>query len=203
MTMQKTYKLISFFMVSGLVIFGQQAKIPILKSLQIITRSEHPKTYSIPDFDSNEHTVNIDTESDSDQFDIKIGLASKNTKINVEQRYETSLTIQDEGPHLDLIDWKHYVSNWVVLHAVSVNAYKSILISREESRRFPSIDMSEVLNEIKRHDKRWLGIAQRAASINDSPFAIGVSKVSFRFSRLVGNRWVPFYVVHCMRPMGC
>ena len=32
------------------------------------------------------------------------------TGFTVEQRYETSITIVNEGPHCDLIEWRHYDS---------------------------------------------------------------------------------------------
>src|SRR5688572_31178406 len=32
--------------------------------------------------------------------------------FSVQVQYETSVTIMNEGPHLDLVEWKHYTSEW-------------------------------------------------------------------------------------------
>lgn len=35
--------------------------------------------------------------------------------LSVFQRHENSVTVMAEGPHCDLIDWKHYDSEWLAL----------------------------------------------------------------------------------------
>ncbi len=38
--------------------------------------------------------------------------AGETREFMTEQRFETSLTVSAEGPHLDLLDWKHHYSPW-------------------------------------------------------------------------------------------
>lgn len=42
-------------------------------------------------------------------------LESNYNVIKILERFENSLTIMNEGPHCDLIDWQHYTSKWFEL----------------------------------------------------------------------------------------
>ena len=46
-------------------------------------------------------------------------------KVEVYQSFETSVTIMNEGPHCDLIDWKHYRSYWNKLIPTARNSFNS------------------------------------------------------------------------------
>lgn len=190
-------------LVTALSLLVQASERPQVDTIQIATKSKPPRIYTIEKPVEFESTIHIGTEEDSDQYDVKIALSNKKLKLKLEQRYETSLSVQDEGPHLDLVQWKHFVSDWVEVLPRKAGIYRSLLISQEEANRFPSIELSSVLDEIKRQDPNWLNVVKNAKSIRDYPFSIGVSTVSFRISVFTGNKWIPVHVVHCLHPMGC
>ncbi|ENA1795703.1 hypothetical protein ABF176_002550, partial [Flavobacterium psychrophilum] len=61
----------------------------------------------------NKDTVNIFVELGETIENQKIKVYSQQiTDLIIEQRYETSVTISNEGPHCDLNDWKHFYSEW-------------------------------------------------------------------------------------------
>ncbi|MGE8290064.1 MAG: hypothetical protein ACN6ON_00230, partial [Sphingobacterium sp.] len=58
-------------------------------------------------------TVEIEAEVGETIEGRPISIVSEQlSSLNIEQRYETSITIMNEGPHCDLIDWKHFNSDW-------------------------------------------------------------------------------------------
>ena len=56
--------------------------------------------------------------------------------LTIEQRYETSVTIMGEGPHCDLIDWKHYDSEWKTLKLIKLDNLFVIHIQKRIGRSF-------------------------------------------------------------------
>ena len=80
----------------SVVLCGQSHGIPSLKSVQIISNTEKQHVYYVLNFDKAEGVIDVDVEYDSDQFDVKIDFIDKNIKTRVEQRYETTLIIQNE-----------------------------------------------------------------------------------------------------------
>ena len=174
-----------------------------IDAIYIKTRSDPPYVYLIKKPKGLESSVQIDTEYDSDQFDIKIESSSPKAKLKVEQRYETSLSILNEGPHLDLINWKHFISDWVEVPAIGTGVHRSLLISEKESSQFPNIEFSDLIKEIKRKDPKWLHVIGNVRSIREYPFSVYVSTLTFRISLLIDNKWVPIHSVHCRRPTGC
>lgn len=191
------------FLASATFIFGQAPEKIHIESIRVVTLSNPQHTYSIKQPSAAESTIRIDLEHDSDRFDILVALAAKNAKVKLEQRYETSITVQDEGPHLDLVNWKHFISDWVAVPSNKTGCFRSLVISKEESGRFPDVELSSVLEEIKRQDPKWLNVVKNAKSIAEYPFAVGVSVVSFRISAWMDGKWVPIHIIHCKRPMGC
>ena len=171
--------------------------------VRVVTESKVPHTYSIERPTGTESTIEVATEFDSDRFGLVVVMADRATKVKVEQRHETSLTVQNEGPHLDLVDWKHYVSDWTELPGDVGGTFRSLPISAEDSSRFPRVEMSSVLAEIGRRDPKWLDVVKNAKSIREYPFSVVVSEISFRILARLGGKWVPVYVVHLRRPMGC
>lgn len=176
---------------------------PRVELVRVVTESEVPFTYSIERPEDAESTFEVPVEFDSDRFGLVVVMADRATKVKVEQRYETSLVAHNEGPHLDLVDWKHYVSDWTELPAGDRGNFRSLPISAEDSSRFPRVEMSSVLAEIGRRDSRWLDVVKNTKSIREYPFSVGVSQVSFRILARLGSGWVPVYVVHLRRPFGC
>jgi len=76
---------------------------------------------------------------------IKSGLRD----IKVEQQYETSLSISNEGPHLDLFDWKHFTSDWSELVPIDKDKYKAISYSENDQEKFHDFTEKELIDYLK------------------------------------------------------
>ena len=123
--------------------------------------------------------------------------------VNVFQRYETSATIMNEGPHLDLIDWVHYASRWVELEKYNNHSYKSISYSLEEASKFPEVDIEQLkvmVNNIG--GENWAKLVKDVKSINDYPVGVGISKIEFKIEYILNGIEKAKYIVFEM-PLGC
>ncbi len=68
---------------------------------------------------------------------------SKFNKIEVYQRFENSITISDEGAHCDLINWKHYYSNWELLK-IENGGFTTKEYSEKDTEKFIKVSVSEL-----------------------------------------------------------
>ncbi len=86
-----------------------------LRAIEVINHNEdNPLTDTQTRFeDMSSETISIDLEpGESIENQIIVLHANPNlsAEFRLEQRFETSMSFSDEGPHLDLLDWKHYRS---------------------------------------------------------------------------------------------
>lgn len=135
----------------------------------------------------------------------KIQLSAYNgNKIRVFQSYENSVTLMNEGPHCDLIDWKHYNSKWVELEQKN-GFFTTDSYTQQDWNKFESgIDIKELLKAVKEHcGEHWMQLAKDATSVNDYPFGVGMNKIYLKFevTDVSGKVYNRFLVLEI--PMGC
>lgn len=137
--------------------------------------------------------------------------SSASIEFRVEQQYETSLTLMDEGPHMDLRDWKHHVSAWEPLEQGSGLSFTSKDVGSEE---FPKVKRSEIVAATTAESERrkaqgypesdrWIAVAKRCESAKTYPCGVGVSKIRLKISVKEGGEWKPIQIVELNLPMGC
>jgi hypothetical protein len=117
--------------------------------------------------------------------DQKITIWTRQLKdVNVEQRFETSVTIQDEGPHCDLINWKHFDSEWKSLTQYSVGKFIGDRYSEEEHRQFPDIKIKELRKSVKEHcGDEWGDMVKKPGEISCRSWNQQLFFASFRYTR--------------------
>lgn len=126
-------------------------------------------------------------------------------KIELEQRVETSITIMDEGPHCDLVDWKHFTSDWKKLKEEKKLTFRVAEYNNGETSKFPVVDMKELVNEAnKRCGQRWADLAKAAKSPSDYPCEVSVSRYFIKVIGIDKRTGKKFEQVITIRmPMGC
>ncbi len=127
-------------------------------------------------------TVFIDLGDDLQQQTFSLKYSKIINDIKIEQSYMTSMSIQGEGPHLDLIDWKHYQSDWKTINKISNdNNYKCLSYSESEQTLFPEVTLEDVKNEIieTENHKEWL-------SYLDNKYPFGTVMISHYFIKISG-----------------
>jgi len=106
--------------------------------------------------------------------------------IKVAQRYETSITIMNEGPHCDLTDWKHYYSEWQQLKKNEEGEFVCEKYERTEYEKFPAIDIEELKEEVKiRCGEKWFELVKNITSPTEYPSGVGISRY---FLKITGVR---------------
>ena len=158
-----------------------------------------PKTTVIDDLDVPE---NIDGQ----ELFILGGAQSEQYRIS--ERYRTSMTVMGEGPHLDLIDWRHFDSEWIPLEKLSQRKFRSIASEKMDVETFPATTRAELLSAVRKRAVAigWepaIDLAKTCRSPKDEPCAVSVSSVYFRIERLVGDTWVKVGSIEISIPMGC
>lgn len=137
--------------------------------------------------------------------------SSASVEFRVEQQYETSLTLMDEGPHMDLRNWKHHVSAWEPLEQRSG---LSFALKDVDVKEFPKVEGSEIVEativESKRWkaqgypgSDRWIAAAKKCESATTYPCGVSVSKVRLKISVKESGEWKPIQIVELVLPMGC
>jgi hypothetical protein len=132
-------------------------------------------------------------------------------EFRVEQQYETSVTIMDEGPHMDLLDWKDHVSEWEPLETRARDSFVSTEVRSEE---FPKVSRTELMAAVdaeskrragKGHDQgdRWVQLANRCENVTNDPCGVSVSKVRLRLRVKENGAWRDIQTIELKVPMGC
>jgi hypothetical protein len=159
------------------------------------------------------------TQVHKDTILIQLGLVSKISgqtymlkpamsieTIQIYQNYETSLTIMDEGPHVDLIDWIHFIGEWNELE-IKNNRFKTLEYSDLDQEKFPPVTSDQILEATKKHlnvdSSRWTDLVRQCTGPNKYPCGVSVSRINLRIV-LTDNKGITTekYVIMEI-PMGC
>ncbi len=130
-------------------------------------------------------------------------IRSKLTQIKIEMRFETSITIMNEGPHCDLIDWKHYTSDWTDLTSLGSNLFKAKSYSKQEWEKFPNVTVEEIVKVVEKQCSGWGDLARTIKSPNEYPSGVGVSRYFLRISGIDNSGKKITRILTFNVPMGC
>lgn len=125
-------------------------------------------------------------------------------EFKIEQQFETSFQVYGEGPHIDLIDWKHYRSPWRELQSTGDNMFLTRAISEAEASRFPAVTKAQMYRAVlNAGGERWAKEARTCKTLTSAPCSVGVSRISFRIKVKEEGRWKVVNRLNFMIPMGC
>jgi hypothetical protein len=151
-------------------------------------------------------TVNIYAELGETIESQKITVLSNQIKdFTIEQRYETSITITNEGPHCDLTEWKHYYSDWKTLKTNESGEFICEKYSEKEYTKFPEVKIEELKEKVKTEcgDEMYKLISKNKKII-DNNSEVGISRY---FLRIKGkhkyNGQMITKTIIIETPMGC
>lgn len=175
-----------------------------LKSLEIVPQGdqtfEGPRVISLA---KNNVEVPLELTDSIEGVILKLRPATGGEFL-IEQSFETSLTVMEEGPHLDLLDWKHHVSPWQPLKEVRPNEFLTRKIPDADRVKFPEVTPAEIQKAVTREGGKTLGrYVRNVRGPNDEPCGVGVSKISFRIKVKDGADWKVLRTVHFLVPLGC
>ena len=132
-------------------------------------------------------------------------------EFKVEQRYETSLTLMNEGPHMDLLDWKHYISEWEEVESRDGLTFLSKEVSSDE---FPTVTSAKIIGAVRAESakwskqgydvgERWIDLARQCPGPTTYPCGVSVSKITLRIRVKEPDLWKDILTIELQIPMGC
>tara|TARA_R110001583_G_scaffold53837_5_gene165567 strand:+ start:1077 stop:1739 length:663 start_codon:yes stop_codon:yes gene_type:complete len=118
---------------------------------------------------------------------------------------ETSMTVTAEGPHLDLIDWKHCTSQWHSLTEAKNGEYSLPNFDDINVDCFPRVSDEELKAEVLRvGGEHWLGILEGEGWPEGyRPVEISLSTVRIKIEEKIGVNWRVLSLINMSVPMGC
>lgn len=130
-------------------------------------------------------------------------LSNDLSNVKIYQRYVTSVTISDEGPHLDLTDWKHYLSDWMIIPQNENGDYELLSSDSMDSQKFIEIDIEELKEEVRKiGGEYWYSLVKHIKSPTQYPSSIGINKVELLLTGYINNKKIEMTIVFNL-PLGC
>jgi hypothetical protein len=131
--------------------------------------------------------------------------------FHIEWGYETSVSIMDSGPHMDLRNWKHHLSEWQELEEVGLNSFVCPEVASSE---FPDVSNTAIVEAVREETgdwaqrgydpgDRWIRLAEQCASPNEYPCGVSISRISLKISVDGSGRRKEILNVDFLIPMGC
>jgi hypothetical protein len=127
------------------------------------------------------------------------------TGLTVEQRYETSVTIMNEGPHCDITDWKHFYSDWKRLPINNSGQFIGDKYSKKDYQKFPKISIDDFKQIVKEKcGEEWFKLVENVKSLTEYPSAVGISRYYLRVTgQRKDNGQTVSKLIIIENPMGC
>lgn len=186
--------------------FSQDGK-SIIRFQSIVVTIERLEAFDQKELDrvfDKEALFSADLGETLESADILIK-TEKFKDIEVYQAFETSVTIMDEGPHCDLVNWRHHTSDWERLGEVKPNTFRTMVYPGDELSKFPTVTIREVQDAARKQcGDGWADLIKGSKSVYDYPCDVGVSKYFLKVKgvdKTTGTRVEKKIVI--LIPMGC
>jgi hypothetical protein len=131
-------------------------------------------------------------------------ISEDNIDFTISQRYETSISIMNEGPHCDLLDWKHYYSEWRELE-INGDKFRPDTYQIKEWSKFVDVDMKEIQDEVRAQcGDGWAELLSETTAVDEYPSGVSISAIYLKIEYVSAQSGIPTtkYVAFKV-PMGC
>jgi len=125
--------------------------------------------------------------------------------FRVSVQLETSMALGDDGPHLDLVGWKHCTTDWLATDTVDESAFRLPDFNHIDTECFPQYSPEEIREEVlKEGGQRWVDVLeQRDLAAGYDPAYVALSMVRIKIEKQVDSRWNAVTTINVSVPMGC
>ena len=118
----------------------QDGKIPRGTDLSIVVElAANPPTFDVRHITLGKNprtTIDLDLAENIDGQEVTLHFQDRSL-YRILQRYRTSMAVSGEGPHLDLLDWRHFDSPWTPLKSLGANRFRTLRSEQMDDTRFP------------------------------------------------------------------
>lgn len=156
-------------------------------------------------------TVPLELGEVIDGATLQLQPADPQARHRVRVQYETSLVLSDEGPHLDLEDWKHCRSGWEHAEPLQGTPHAFVLpvATPDQHDCFPDYTQAELEQAITAHPfiggdpgqaQHWIAVSRLP---DRQTHVVVISTIRLRVEVLRGGRWDEAATVDFRPPPGC
>ena len=178
-------------------------------AIQVSQPNPNPPIYVLRYIKLAKHGTTIvvlDLAEYLDDSEVTLNLRDTSATYRILQRYRTSMTIDAEGPHLDLTDWRHFDSAWTSLKSHGPNRFRTAPFD-ELDVEFPKASQADIVKEVRRRvGNDWpliVELAKHCSGPNDGACLVSISSMYLKIQKQVGDRWIDAGLVEFQLPMGC
>jgi hypothetical protein len=155
---------------------------------------------------SGKDTIKISPEIgyDLDSQVVILQLKPNIKSVKIFESYKTVLSIMDEGPHLDLYDWKGYESDWMNLKSAGNKSFMMRAISEKDASRFPKFTKEELVELAEKAEQGWGDILRKPSYgswKNHFWIGVGIRRIKFVVTDMQGKVFEKYLVAYIA--MGC
>ena len=190
--------------------FLSENKMPKIINVKFPEANIHIKNLAIVDDDALRHLVNENNLS----IDVDLGHSPEKKiilikdnqykSIKILQRYENSITIMNEGPHCDLINWKHYYSDWKPIKKINNLKFETLSYSQADYKQFIPVDIEELKQVVSEQcGEDWAKYIEKVTTVNQYPTGVTTSKIFLKFILIDLEDNVTEKTIAFVIPMGC
>lgn len=157
-------------------------------------------------FSTRVYTVGLALEHSVDTLGLEVHGPIAPERVQVGWRFETSLTLQDDGAHLDLSDWLHGYSSWQPVLPTEGKAFLLPIPSPDPAQLpFPPVTLAQVRHVVaQRPDaQRWLALLPSRLRGPAPPLQVALSAVGWRVQALERHGWQDVQHIDVTLPLGC
>ena len=109
--------------------------------------------------------------------------SGKLTDLKIEQQYETSISISNEGPHCDLNEWKHYYSEWKLIEPNAKGLFIAHSYSMNERKHFPVVSIDELKERVRtKCGEDWFQLVKNIKTPTEYPSNVVISRYYLRMT---------------------
>ncbi len=131
------------------------------------------------------------------------------TPFRVKQQSQSSFTIPNSGPHLDLLDWKHGKSDWVELEETSPNEFALAELTDPPLPHYTPAELEQaVMRKLKElgqdsgeQKAEWFKALKECQK--EPGLCVHGSRRVLQIEAQMDGRWVPLSTVTIDKSLGC
>jgi hypothetical protein len=178
--------------------------------IKVSQPGDNPPTSELKNLELSKHrttVVHLYLDEYVDKSKVTLNFRDRSAEYRILQRYRTSMSVSAEGPHLDLIDWRHYDSPWRSLKSLGHNRFQTLPAEQMHDARFPTTSKADIIKEVRRlvgsDRSSLLELVQSCDGPNDGACWVGISSIYLRIQKQVRGRWIDVGLVEFEVAMGC
>ncbi len=111
----------------------------------------------------------------------------------------------NEGPHCDLTDWKHYLSEWQKLKTGKKGQFIGVQYAEKDGIKFPDISLDVLKEEVKKQcGTEFFNLLKNVKTQTEYPIGVSISRYYLRLTGTRNDNGKTFTkLIIFSTPMGC